>query len=460
MIPIFDALARHARQQPDAIAFRDGDRTISWAGLARAVGHAAAGFAGGPRTVGLRLVGLDYVIADLAATLAGCRVVPVPGFFSAGQVDHLLADSGATLIDRLPRPDAARPLAYAGGADRVIYTSGTTGRPKGVVLGDRQLTAQTRALAAAIGATPRDRYLSVLPQAQLLEQICGIFVPVLIGAETVIAAEGAACLFTGDGTALARVAATCRPTVTVLAPRQLTLWVAALRQGARAPDSLRYIAVGGAPVSPVLLAEARALGLPVAEGYGLSEASSVVAMTPAGGTAMLPLDGVDLRIEDGEIVVDGPVVMSGYLGHAPHRGPWRTGDLGQLTNGRLTVLGRRDAMILRASGRNIAPEWVEAAALADPAIPAAALILTGDDRLMLVLAATGSPDMAALTARLAALPDYARPDTLVFADPREAGLIRASGTADRQVAARIARCPAALLVPLPGPAAANAGVAA
>ncbi|MCP4638252.1 MAG: long-chain fatty acid--CoA ligase, partial [Methyloversatilis sp.] len=210
MIPIFDALARHARQQPDAIAFRDGDRTISWAGLARAVGHAAAGFASGPRTVGLRLVGLDYVIADLATTLAGCRVVPVPGFFSAGQVDHLLADSGATLIDRLPRPDAALPLAYAGGADRVIYTSGTTGRPKGVVLGDRQLTAQTRALAAAIGATPRDRYLSVLPQAQLLEQICGIFVPVLIGAETVIAAEGAACLFTGDGTALARAAATCR----------------------------------------------------------------------------------------------------------------------------------------------------------------------------------------------------------------------------------------------------------
>lgn len=450
MTPIFDALARHARQRPDATAFRDGDRQISWADLARTVGRTAAGFADGPRTVGLRIVGLEYVIADLAATLAGCRVVPVPGFFSTGQVDHLLADSGAALIDLLPQSDRSLPLVYAGGADRVIYTSGTTGRPKGVVLGDRQLTAQTRALAAAIGAMPDDRYLSVLPQAQLLEQICGIFVPVLTGAETVIAAEGAACLFTGDGTALARIAAACRPTVTVLAPRQLTLWVAALRQGARAPDSLRYIAVGGAPVSPGLLAEARALGLPVAEGYGLSEASSVVAMTPAGGTAMVPLDGIDLRIDDGEIVVDGPAVMSGYLGHAPHRGPWRTGDLGQLTDGRLTVLGRRDAMILRASGRNIAPEWVEAAALADPAIPAAALILTEGDRLMLVLAATGSPDMAAQTARLAQLPEYARPDALVFADPREAGLIRPSGTADRHVAARIARCPGALLVPLPG----------
>ncbi|MFN4062506.1 MAG: class I adenylate-forming enzyme family protein [Paracoccus hibiscisoli] len=448
MTPVFDALSHHARQQPDATAFHDGARTITWAGLTDAVGRAASGFAAGPRIVGLHLTGLDYVIADLAATLAGCRVVPVPGFFSAGQIAHLLADAGAVLTQRLPQGDGALSLAYAGGADRVIYTSGTTGRPKGVVLGDRQLTAQTRALAAAIGATPDDRYLSVLPQAQLLEQVCGIFVPLLTGAETVIAAEGPACLFTGDGTALARIAAACRPTVTVLAPRQLTLWVAALRQGAHAPDSLRYIAVGGAPVSAALLAEARTLGLPVAEGYGLSEASSVVAMTPAGGTGMVPLDGTGLRIKDGEIVVDGPSVMAGYLGQAPHRGPWRTGDLGRLEGGVLTVLGRRDGMILRASGRNIAPEWVEAAALADPAIPAAALILTPDDQLMLVLAATASPDMAALAARLGQLPDYARPNTLVFADPREVGLIRPSGTADRQVAARVAQAPGAHLIPL------------
>ncbi len=388
MRPVFDALSRHASQQPDATAFRDGTRAVTWAELADAVGRAATGFAAGPRTVGLHMTGLDYVIADLAATLAGCRVVPVPRFFLVEQIAHLLDDSGAALTDRLPQGDGALSLAYAGGADRVIYTSGTTGRPKGVVLGDRQLTAQTRALASAIGAVPGDRYLSVLPQAQLLEQVCGIVVPVLTGAETVIAAEGPARLFTGDGTALARVAAACRPTVTVLAPRQLTLWVAALRQGARVPDSLRYIAVGGAPVSPALLAEARALSLPVAGGYGLSEASSVVAMTSAGGTGMVALDGIHLRIEDGEIVVDGPSVMSGYLGHALHRGPWRTGDLGRLTDGRLTVLGRRDGMILRALGRNIAPEWVEAAALADPTIPAAALILTPHDQLMLVLAPT------------------------------------------------------------------------
>lgn len=451
MIPIFDALARHAKGRPDATAFREGERSLTWSDLARAVSRAAAGFAAGPRCVGLARVGLDYVIGDLAATLAGCRVVPVPGFCSAGQVAHLLADSGATLIDRLPAGAAGVPLTYASDATRVIYTSGTTGRPKGVILGDRQLTASTRGLLQVISAGPADRYLSVLPQAQLLEQICGIFLPILAGAETVLCPEGTTCLFSGDGRAMARRAAACDPTVTVLAPRQLTLWVAALREGISAPRSLRYVAVGGAPVSPALLTEARALGLPVAEGYGLSEACSVVALTPAdapGGSAMQPVPGVHLWIEDGEIVVDGPTVMSGYLGRAPQDGPWRTGDLGRIEGGRLSMLGRRDAMILRASGRNIAPEWVEAAALADPAVPGAALVLLPDDRLVLVMAAMAAPRMADLLDRLSDLPAYARPDALVIADPRHPGLIRPSGTADRQVALQLATAPGAL-IPLP-----------
>ncbi|MCQ0972007.1 thermostable hemolysin [Paracoccus sp. TK19116] len=448
MIPVFDALARHAHERPDAIAFIDRQERLTWAELADAVGRAAAGFAIGPRTVGLRLSGLDYVIGDLAATLAGCRVVPVPGFFSTGQVAHLLQDAGATLVDELPQGDRALPLTYSGGAERVIYTSGTTGRPKGVVLGDRQLTASAHGLSRVLGAGPQDRYLSALPQAQLLEQICGIFLPIMAGAETVICPPEAAALFTGDGRALARIADQTRPTVTVLAPRQLTLWVAALRAGAARPDSLRYVAVGGAPVSPALIAEARSLGLPVAEGYGLSEACSVVALTPqdsADGSAMVPMDGTVLRIEDGEIVVDGPTVMAGYLHHEPHAGPWRTGDLGRIEGGRVTVLGRRDAMILRASGRNIAPEWVEAEALADPAVPAAALILMPDDALVLVLAATAAPDMAALVGRLSGLPAYARPDALVIADPRHPGLIRPSGNADRQIARQIAVQPQTLI---------------
>jgi non-ribosomal peptide synthetase component E (peptide arylation enzyme) len=138
--------------------------------------------------------------------------------------------------------------------------------------------------------------------------------------------------------------------------------------------------------------------------------------------------------------------MDGYLGRAPQDGAWHTGDMGRLEDGRLTVLGRRDGMILRASGRNIAPEWVEAEALADPAIPVAALLLTGEDRLVLVLGAARQPDLAALQTRLGALPVYARPDALLIVDPRSDGLIRPSGTADRRVAATlVANNPIALI---------------
>ncbi len=438
---VFDALADHARNRPAATAFADGGRRIGWADLARAVSRAAGGFRAGPPAVGLRLTGIDMVIADLAATLSGCRVVPVPAFFSAAQTDHLLADAGAVPVDILPAGPAL-DLHYRGGAERAIYTSGTTGRPKGVILGDQQLNAAIRGLSAALRPGPGDRYLSVLPQAQLLEQICGMCLPIVAGAETVISAEAGASIFTGDGAALARIAAEVAPSVTVIAPRQLTLWVAALKAGAPAPAGLRYVAVGGAPVAPALLAEARRLGLPVAEGYGLSEACSVVALTPPEGGGMVPLAGVDLTLDQGEIVVSGPTIMQGYLGHPAQTGPWRTGDLGRIDQGRLTVLGRRDAMILRQSGRNIAPEWVETEALADPAIPAAALIQTPADDLVLVAAVAGRADLPALFARLAGLPAYARPDRLVLADPGTAGLIRPSGTADRRVAAGLAADPA------------------
>lgn len=444
MKAVFQSLRAHADSQPDAAAIIDSGRQITWGQLAQAVGRAAAGFAAGPRTVGLRLSGIDYAVADLGATLAGRRVVPVPEFFSPAQIAHLIQDSGAELVRELPHADRPASLDYAGGAERVIYTSGTTGRPKGVVLGDRQIAASLAGLTAALLPGTGDRYLSVLPQAQLLEQICGLFLPILAGAPSVISREAGASLFSGDGRALARVACETRPTITLLAPRQLTLWVAELKRGAQAPDSLRYVAVGGAPVAPALLADARALGLPVAEGYGLSEACSVAALTPPDapeGSAMRVMDSVTLRIEDGEIVIDGPTVMQGYLHRQPQAGSWRTGDLGRLDNGRLKVLGRRDAMILRQSGRNIAPEWVEAEALADAAIPAAALVLLPDDQLLLVAAAATAPDIVALTARLSALPHYARPQHLVLVDPHIPGLIRPSGTADRKVAAALVADP-------------------
>lgn len=436
---IFDALTRHATERPEATALRLADRRMSWAELARMVARAAAGFAAGPHCVGLRLDGLDAVVAELAAMQAGCRIVPVPAFFSQGQVAHLLNLSGAALVTRLPEGTGPVPDA-SGRSDRVIFTSGTTGTPKGVVLGAGQIMASVAALAGALQPGPTDRYLSVLPLSQLLEQICGILLPVLAGAETILCPEGQALLWgKGDTAAFARAALEAQPTVTVLAPRQLALWVAAARAGAPVPSSLRHVAVGGAPTAQKLMEEARSLGIPAHPGYGLSEACSVVALSRPGdaldGSAGRVLDGLRVEIVAGEVVVSGPTVMAGYLGRDAQTGPWATGDLGRIENGRLWIEGRKDALIVLANGRKVSPEWVEAEALADPAILAAALLCI-DERLILAIAPGGPFDSAALARRLATLPDYARPERIATLDPRTPGLIRPSGTADRKIAAQ------------------------
>ena len=136
-------------------------------------------------------------------------------------------------------------IAPATGAGRIIFTSGTTGNPKGVCLSGRQLLASVAALAEASGASAADRYLSVLPNSLLLEQIAGTYLPLSVGAAIhlpgVLAASPAGQLTAAEQ---------ARATATVLVPELLAAWVKELQaRGNRAPGSLRFIAVGGAPIS-------------------------------------------------------------------------------------------------------------------------------------------------------------------------------------------------------------------
>lgn len=439
MLTVLRALQTQASERPDALAFISNRESVTWAELEQRVTIAAAGFLDGGDRVALKLEGINAVIGELAATAAGRTIVPVPGFFSDQQVAHLVRQSDASLVSELPAADGPMP-DLSKNSTRIIFTSGTTGQPKGVVLGAAQVEASLLALNAALKPDLDDRYLSMLPQAQLLEQICGIFMPVLAGATTIICPEGQSLLWGGDASAFARTALMAAPTITVLSPRQLALWVAAVHAGTPAPKTLRYVAVGGAPTAPELLHEARSLGIPAHAGYGLSEACSVVALSrpgdPVDGSAGQVLEGIDVEIVNGEIVVSGPTVMDGYLGRDPVERRWHTGDLGRIERGRLWIEGRRDAMIVCSNGRNIAPEWVEAEALADPAILAAALIADNDD-LVLALFPVAPFDAHALQTRLAALPTYARPSCIEILDPSHPGLVRGPGLTDRRAVAAI-----------------------
>jgi len=149
-------------------------------------------------------------------------------------------------------------------------------------------------------------------------------------------------------------------------------------------------------VSGQLAADAWEHGVPVHEGYGLSECCSVVSVNRPGarraGTVGRPLAGIEATIENGEIVVSSPTVMNGYLDEPPASGSWRTGDLGHFDEqGFLIVTGRRDNIIVTAAGRNISPEWIEETIAADRRISRCVLVAERGELVAVVTPTCSSP---------------------------------------------------------------------
>jgi long-chain acyl-CoA synthetase len=201
--------------------------------------------------------------------------------------------------------------------------------------------------------------------------------------------------------------------------------VAAGEGRASMPSSLRFVAVGGAPVSPQLLKRAHLLGIPIFEGYGLSECASVVALNTPGnikpGSVGRPLPHVLLSFSDnGEILVEGSAFL-GYLGQGVPARPWPTGDLGYLdAEGFLHLTGRVKSLFITSFGRNVAPEWVERELTLHPAIAQAAVF--GEARpfnAAVIVARPGFSQSDIDTAVQLAnrmLPDYARVTAWVAAN--------------------------------------------
>lgn len=363
----------------------------------------------GCRIVGLHLDnGPDWVVADLAVHAADLVLVPLPTFFSSGQVRHIL---NATAIDsvlttqpealpvfgQVTRPIDCGPLLLLKlkttgrpelppGTDKVTFTSGSTGQPKGVCLRQQQLMNQARVLAAAAGLK-RPRHLCVLPLSTLLENIGGVYAPLLSEGEIVappletVGLTGSSSL---DTVRFLDVITRQRPNSLILTPQLLQLLVSAADKGWRPPASLAFVAVGGARVPTGLIDTAHELGIPAFEGYGLSECASVVSLNRPGaerpGTCGRPLPHVHVTIVDGEVRVSGNAML-GYVGEPES---WNletiaTGDLGSLDDdGYLHINGRRKNLLVSSYGRNISPEWVESELLADGRIEEC--IVLGDAR--------------------------------------------------------------------------------
>jgi len=210
-------------------------------------------------------------------------------------------------------------------------------------------------------------------------------------------------------------------TTTILTPQLLHAMVAAIEAGHPAPRQLRFIAIGGATVSPRLLQRAQALGLPVFEGYGLSECASVVALNSGDaacpGSVGKPLPHARLKFAgDGEILVAGATLL-GYCGGEPVQPDefWPTGDIGHLDDaGFLHLTGRKKNIFITSFGRNVSPEWVERELTLHPAIAQAAVF--GEARpwnIAVIVPRGNSPETVAAVNQAIAeanrvLPDYAQ----------------------------------------------------
>ena len=452
------AILRHAAERPAAAALRGLAGEISYAALPSVIGGVAEVLLGrSPRVIGLAVDNSPaWAVVDLAAMQAGIAIVPLPFFFSAGPMQHAMRDAG---IDCLltDQPQAFESLLAAAGIGlraqtelviagstltlleldgvaavelpagtlKVTYTSGTTGSPKGVCLGLQALSSVAVSLLQMTQAGAADRHLSLLPLSTLLENIAGLYVPLLAGAGCSLLPFADIGLKGATGLDLQKMAAALSAadaTTTILTPEILRGLVAVTAAGHPLPAGLRFVAVGGAPVAERLIAQARALGIPVYEGYGLSECASVVALnTPLAdriGAAGKLLPHVRIAFsEDGEILAGGATLLgyTGQSGSQPVPALWPTGDLGYLdAAGYLHITGRRKNVFITSFGRNVAPEWVERELTLYPCIAQAAVF--GESRPWNVAVVVPRGELQSLRAEIdraiadanSRLPDYAR----------------------------------------------------
>lgn len=418
--------------------------------------------------------GPAWAWADLATLQAGRVQLPLPAFFSDAQLRHALnrtqtdlvltdqaariialdlgfsivdSGQGLTLLRRRADFSHVKAAIFPPGTVKISFTSGSTGQPKGVCLSALGLLDTAQAIVATLADLPLAKHLAVLPLALLLENVAGLYAPLLRATEIVLpplADLGWRGMGGFDARQLAHQVDFIQPNSLILLPELLKFWTLALQSEHRtAPACLQFVAVGGARCDVRLLTDARALGLPAYEGYGLTECGSVVSLNRAGadqlGSVGQPLSHIKIHINAaGEILIKNRAFL-GYLSEeastptvAPETFP--SGDLAQIDqNNFLTLSGRQKNLLITSYGRNISPEWVEAALLAAPEIAQAMTL--GDARPWLAALLVPMPGveqavLARAVARInATLPEYARINNWIQCKPFTAhdGLLTGNG---------------------------------
>ncbi|MDT8342366.1 MAG: long-chain fatty acid--CoA ligase [Longimicrobiales bacterium] len=341
--------------------------------------------------------------------------------------DFLEAGGGALPAERLRAAvEATDPDDVA----TILYTSGTTGEPKGVMLTHQNIFSNTQAAGTVLPIREEDVTLSFLPLSHIFQRM----VDFLLLSRGCVLARAHSIRTLGPDLAVVR------PTLQIAVPRvyekilggvqeaasgiraPILRW--AIRAGARWADArlageepglgvrlrhrladrlvfarlrerlggrVRYFISGSAPLAVEVARFFYAAGLPILEGYGLTETSPVTNVNPPEGIRLgsvgPPIPGTEIRIaDDGEILVRGPQVMKGYYDRPEAtaaaidpEGWFATGDIGELDgDGYLRITDRKKDIIVTAGGKNVAPQPIENRLKANPFVEQ--VVMVGDRR--------------------------------------------------------------------------------
>lgn len=315
----------------------------------------------------------------------------------------------------------------------IIYTSGTTGLPKGATLSHGNILSNVEGISEALPVVPEDVFLSFLPLSHVFERTCGQYNAL---------SAGSATYYAESIDAVPENLREVKPTVMSSVPRlyekmhdrvramvgegpqsRQRLFDSAISagkqryeretRGEKVPLGLkmkvavydrlvfkklreavggraRFFVSGGAKLDGEVGKFFHAAGIKVMEGYGLTETSPVIACNRLEsvrfGTVGKPLSNLDVRIDDGgEVQVKGPSIFAGYLDDPESDaeaftddGYFRTGDVGTLEDGYLSITDRLKNLLVLSTGKNVAPQPVEAALATAPHISQA--VVLGDGR--------------------------------------------------------------------------------
>jgi long-subunit acyl-CoA synthetase (AMP-forming) len=405
---------------------------------------------------------IQYQLADAGARIVVTEQAFVDRLEGLEGIEHLIVvdDGGTEEVESQASADfdfeGAWRAVQPDDVLTLIYTSGTTGPPKGVQLTHRNLVSAVQGYDDVIAFPADGRVISWLPMAHIAERACSHYLPMMLGFTTTCCA---------DPRQVVAYLPEVKPTWFFAVPRIFEKLKAAIEAGMAAEEDeerrgatrralelglekvrleqagepvpeqlaqeyakadeevfsnlrkmlgleqIESINVGAAPTPREVIEFFHAIGVPLAELWGMSETTGYGACNPPDkikiGTVGPPAPGVEIKLaDDGEVLIRGPVITPGYRNHPEQTaeaidadGWLHTGDVGEFDeDGYLKIVDRKKELIINAAGKNMSPANIEAKVkTASPVIGQA--IAIGDARPFNVALITLDPDVAPAYAR-------------------------------------------------------------